>query len=65
MGQNEMKFCLDQKVEFKKSIGLYRQILLSYKTKVSENIIYFKCYGQKWMKFSKYLRNFFSQLSKI
>jgi hypothetical protein len=41
MRQNEMKFGLDQKVEFKKSFKLYRQIWVKAKTKVAGNFIYF------------------------
>jgi hypothetical protein len=35
-------FGLDKKVEFKKSVGLYRHTLVSSKTKVDENIAWTK-----------------------
>jgi hypothetical protein len=43
--QNEMKFGLDQKVEFKKSFELYRQILAQVITKVAKNLVHFVWHG--------------------
>ncbi len=42
-----MKFGLDQKVEFKKSYALYRQILVMVITKVAKIFVYFAWHGQE------------------
>ncbi len=41
MWWNEMKFGLDQKVEFKKSFELYHQFSVIAVTKVAKNFIHF------------------------
>jgi hypothetical protein len=47
MRQNEMKFSLDQKVEFKKSFKLYRQISVRALTKDANFFVHFAWHGQK------------------
>ncbi len=42
-----MKFGLDQKVEFKKSFELYRQILVRVVTKIAKNFVHFAQHRQK------------------
>jgi hypothetical protein len=40
-----MKFGLDQKVKFKKSFKLYRQILVRVIMKVAKNVVHFAWHG--------------------
>ncbi len=65
MRWNGMKFCLDQKVEFKRSFRLYHHIFARVIMKVAVNLIHFACHGQKWVKCGEYLMKFSSQFKQI
>ncbi len=60
-----MIFGQDQKVEFKKTFDLWRQISLRVLTKVALNFVYFTRHGQTGAKQSKYFMKFLISLAKF